>query len=277
MEGVAADGVSQVKIVLDPNSSRVPGDDCDNILDVKWELSRELGKIEGNSIREAIYTAPDSFPSKTGAVATVEATVRYTVRTAPNVTWGRNASVTIKIIRPPVVFIHGLGDSQKCWKEMDEMLINPAQDGSNLNTALYLEGINYRADYKKTNTSSFHVNVPVIYSSILKTQRRALVKGYVATKCDLVGHSMGGILSRLYVQDGGDASLVNRIITVNTPHAGSEIADCIVEHKYFLSNLAQTFFTHQQHSKGFDIQGDLGAQFNSSVDAHPVTTAEYST
>ncbi|MBR6867806.1 MAG: T9SS type A sorting domain-containing protein [Prevotella sp.] len=243
LKGVAADGASRVKIVLDPKASTIPEDDCGNITDIKWELSRDLGTIEGSSLREAIYTAPDSFPYRMGAVATVEAIVRYTQQTSAYESWGRHASVKIEIIRPPVVFLHGLGDSQKCWKEMDDMLLDESRHGSSLNTALYLDSVNtYRADYEKTNTKAFHVNVPVVYSSILKSQRRALAKGYVAAKCDLVGHSMGGILARLYLQDGGDKNLVNRLITVNTPHAGSEIGDAVWAHNGLVGRIASMFF-----------------------------------
>lgn len=252
MNGVAADGVSQVKIVLDPKKSRIPEDNCGNIFDVTWELSRDLGKIVGNSIREAIYTAPDSFPSKTGAVATVNATVRYT-----HIMSGEHsASINIQIIRPPVVFVHGLGDSHKCWKKMDEMLTDSSIGGSTLNTALYLDSINYRVDYAETNTSTFMRNIDVVTDGIDMARKQAATQGYITTKCDIIGHSMGGILARLYVERGGRQDYINRIITVNTPHAGSELGDMVAAHKMSLGLLARLFY------KKFDIDAvrDLGVE-----------------
>lgn len=241
MNGVAADGVSQVKIVLDPQLSHVPNDDCGKIANVSWKLSRELGTIEGSSIKEAIYTAPKAFPAKFGASATVEATVTYLYYTKSLVI-EKHASVTIVIIRPPVVFIHGLGSSQDCWKKLDDMLVDPMHKGGNINSALYKPDINYRVDYKISNTMAFQFNTPVVGTGILKAQRRALCQGYVATKCDLIGHSMGGILARLFVERGGNKDNVNRIITVNTPHSGSQLGDIVMAHNKRLGPIAKLFY-----------------------------------
>ncbi|OZC02662.1 esterase/lipase family protein [Rubricoccus marinus] len=41
---------------------------------------------------------------------------------------------------------------------------------------------------------------------------------------DLVGFSMGGLVSRLYVQRHGGADHVRRLITLASPHAGSHLA-----------------------------------------------------
>lgn len=41
---------------------------------------------------------------------------------------------------------------------------------------------------------------------------------------DLVGHSLGGLLSRWYVQELGGASRVERVVTLATPHAGTRSA-----------------------------------------------------
>ncbi|MDE5584706.1 MAG: alpha/beta fold hydrolase, partial [Muribaculaceae bacterium] len=253
MRGVAADGVSKIKIVLDPEKSRLPDEDCENIFDIRWELSENLGKIEGYSLREAIYTAPDSFPSSTGSLAAVKAIVHYTQRTAPNVTWGRTASKGIEITRPPVVFIHGLGDSHKCWYKLDKYLTD---------NVLYEDSINYRVDYKKTNTEAFEVNVPVVGSGIYKARYQALKQGFIASKCDIVGHSMGGILARLYVQDYYGAEQVNRIITVNTPHSGSELGDAVMGHPMIFGNVARGLFSafNKEWKSNIDAIRDLAVE-----------------
>ena len=41
---------------------------------------------------------------------------------------------------------------------------------------------------------------------------------------DIVGFSMGGLVSRLYVQRHGGAARVRRLITLATPHGGSHLA-----------------------------------------------------
>lgn len=49
-------------------------------------------------------------------------------------------------------------------------------------------------------------------------------RGIMSSRYDLVGHSMGGILSRKYAQEI-NAQHVNRIITFDTPHSGSQMAN----------------------------------------------------
>jgi pimeloyl-ACP methyl ester carboxylesterase len=39
---------------------------------------------------------------------------------------------------------------------------------------------------------------------------------------DLIGHSMGGLVGRYYLALGGGAARVHRLVTLGTPHAGTE-------------------------------------------------------
>lgn len=41
---------------------------------------------------------------------------------------------------------------------------------------------------------------------------------------DLVGYSAGGVVVRLYVRDGGGASVVRRVLTLGSPHHGTDVA-----------------------------------------------------
>ncbi len=45
-----------------------------------------------------------------------------------------------------------------------------------------------------------------------------------ADSVDLVGYSAGGVVARLYVRDEGGASVVRRVLTVGSPHHGSDVA-----------------------------------------------------
>jgi pimeloyl-ACP methyl ester carboxylesterase len=41
---------------------------------------------------------------------------------------------------------------------------------------------------------------------------------------DLVGYSAGGVISRIYVRDFGGASVVRRVLTLGSPHHGTDVA-----------------------------------------------------
>ena len=246
MLGVAADGVSQVKLILDPDSSKIPAQDCDDCYGFHWELSKDgYGTIESISDWEAIYTAPAHFPINIGKTTTVEAKLRYWRK--GQMTQQVSSPVTIEIARPPVVFIHGLGDNRTCWFQAERFL-------RSMN--LYKNNYNCRPDYQGTNTSTFYDNIGVVYDGIIEAQRRAIDLGYMATKCDLVGHSMGGILARLFVERGGRKEDVNRIITVNTPHSGSELGDIVSAHKLVAGSLARLFYKKWN----IDAVRDLGVE-----------------
>lgn len=266
MLGVAADGVSQVKLVLDGRTSKIPKEDCGNLIFYKWELSPNIGTIEGNSISEAIYTAPDNYPEKTGSSTSVQATLWYSQEISGTLWIRQSTPVTIEIIRPPVVFVHGLGSTQECWEKMDNLLV---RDG------LYKDHINHRIDYSGTNTSSFDTNYKKIGVGIHKVQHMAKQEGYVAKKCDLVGHSMGGILSRLYVQNGGDQNEVNRIITVNTPHAGSEFGDAVVAHKVTLGELAKLKYWNRNIDAIYDLAVESPAINNLNAGTSDISLPVY--
>jgi triacylglycerol lipase len=45
-------------------------------------------------------------------------------------------------------------------------------------------------------------------------------------RCDLVGHSMGGMVARAYVQRHGGRERVRRLVTLAAPHHGSLLAWC---------------------------------------------------
>lgn len=241
MKGVVADGVSQLKLVLDPNSSWVPDDDCENISNIEWRLSRNFGKIEGTSLREAIFTAPDSMTTQYGASEFVEATVYYTQRTSPNTTWGRHSeAIKIEIIRPPVLIVPGLFDNANDWVHLIKSL--SPEKYENL---YYKKDINEILDYNKTKTHALTENYLLVGRGLRKVKNRALAQGYICTKVDVVGFGQGGLLARLYVQNSRGDENIHKLITMNTPHSGSEWADGIKGHRFIFGNIMRLlFFDH---------------------------------
>ena len=50
-----------------------------------------------------------------------------------------------------------------------------------------------------------------------------------AASVDLVGYSAGGVIARLYVRDEGGASVVRRVLTLGSPHHGTDVAALATE------------------------------------------------
>lgn len=46
-----------------------------------------------------------------------------------------------------------------------------------------------------------------------------------AAKVDIVGHSMGGLIARYYIQELGGLGTVDRLVTIATPHHGTIVAN----------------------------------------------------
>lgn len=127
-------------------------------------------------------------------------------------------TTSIKIIRPGVMLIHGLFSDLGCFNELKDYLLNYGGYDS-------YQIVN--CNYEETHSESF-VNNTFIHK-VIKGHMDFLYnqledEGIISSKYDLIGHSMGGILSRLYAQEVNTNS-VNRIITLDTPHSGSHLAD----------------------------------------------------
>lgn len=107
--------------------------------------------------------------------------------------------------RPLVVLIHGYGCNRGCWWWMRKRLEASGYAVATLN----LEPPNGDID-------SF---VPVLDARILAACAASGNK-----RVTLVGHSMGGLVARAYLDRHGDEGRVERLITIATPHAGSLLA-----------------------------------------------------
>ncbi len=107
--------------------------------------------------------------------------------------------------RTPVLFLHGLFQNRACW--------------------LYL-----RLRLRLLGIPSLHaINLPP-WKDIESLTERVAIKVdelRLASGCErvhLVGHSMGGIIARNYIQLRGGAPKVERCILLAAPHGGSKLA-----------------------------------------------------
>ena len=130
-------------------------------------------------------------------------------------------TIPIAIYRAPVLFVHG-------WNGNEETFLSMAQDF--LMNKYYPQNpqVLCNVGYYSTSLDNFATNARVIPNLIHQAFYNSLSGSFSAGKVDLVCHSMGGIISRLYLQNNygnyynGD---INKLITINTPHSGMYLAD----------------------------------------------------
>ncbi|WP_313950904.1 esterase/lipase family protein [Accumulibacter sp.] len=107
-------------------------------------------------------------------------------------------------VRPPVLLIHGYGCSRAAW-----WWLRPRLEMAGWPVAT--------------------ISLEPLYTSIdnyvdpLARRIDALLAESAAERVIVVGHSMGGLVARAYLQRYGD-SRVARLITLGTPHRGSQLA-----------------------------------------------------
>lgn len=225
--GFTADGKSEIAITY-----TCPLTSIDENIDIKFYVEdQEVDEMIAGTIKEVrnmrdslavILTAPNDFQfiDKSEYEVKVEITPYH---------YGEpltKKSYTYRVLRPCVIFIHGLNGKGNLFVEMGKYLVN---------RKLYTDKQLYYADYEKSNTSDFEFNTH--YNTVVMDGCNELCKrlfesdSIVCSKFDMIGHSMGGILARLYAQEVENGyKSTNRIITINTPHYGSIIGNAVAEH-----------------------------------------------
>jgi len=156
----------------------------------------------------------------------------------------------LQIMRPPLLFAHGLWSSPAAWRTTAERL---AQE---------LPGLRiYYLNYADTADRAFAANVGRVPAAIRAVRELEASTGTAVTRVDFVGHSMGGLLGRVWAgsdgaggyrrKDNYDLGDFNKLITVNSPHEGSFLADralaalaCLPAHERVALLLAARHFGH---------------------------------
>ncbi len=241
VNGVAADGVTRLLLRFQASQS---GTVRFSIADENHAASEFVGSLSsvggnqnelyeldvpvvtvssGEKFAYALLQAPEGF-DRTGNSSDSTSRLRPFFVSATDLGTGASIEVMQAIVRPPVALVHGVWSSFETWEYA--LLQSPVFD-----TFLH--------DYKPTNAASFSKNSyeAVVASWDALEGVRSL--GYAATQADYIGHSMGGLLARQWVAGDyceGECNLradnfftgdLNRLITLGTPHAGSELANAL--------------------------------------------------
>ena len=221
--GITADGLSQMRLIVNEPINAVKSYTITTLIDgVETSDERftghfsnlELMQYEDGTKLSMIYTAPEDFIYNTTGDS-------YTIEVRLDITDDKDEeycdSIDFEVLRPGVILLHGLLSNEDCFNGLKSYLENQGY-----RNALVLNG-----DYRGSNAQSFVNNTyvnNVVGDHMKKLFKQLSQQGIISARYDLVGHSMGGILSRMYAQEiKPDA--VNRIITLDTPHSGSQLAN----------------------------------------------------
>ncbi len=124
--------------------------------------------------------------------------------------------VKLVIVAPPVLCLHGIWSSGEAFSLMTKYLSDSAgYKGFMVSAPSY------------TNDVYFANNQYVARDEAAKLLTQCADNNMSAGKVDIIAHSMGGILSRIFLQNAEYNQTFNKLITVNTPHSGSQIADLV--------------------------------------------------
>jgi pimeloyl-ACP methyl ester carboxylesterase len=127
-----------------------------------------------------------------------------------------------------------------------------------LRVALRIDGFPDTPAIQYPPQSSFQANAPVVPSHVAIALNRIKNRGLVAKKADIVAHSMGGCLAKLY----GSSDYIRRIVTIGTPHYGSQLADVLLARPWLepVLNAAGRSMNagavHDLQTSGCSIAGD---------------------
>ncbi len=185
-------------------------------------------------------------------------------------------SLPVKIYRAPIVMVHGLWSDRTAFESMY----------NNLNGYLYTDSLLYIKDYSNfgKNAYKFANNADVAPNAIRFIMHRCRTNGFSVGKVIYMGHSMGGLLGRQYIQSANYKKDIQKFITINTPHSGSQVAN-FLENKSASYPMIKSIFS----TMGMEMLGatedlrvnstaiqNLNAYANSSnydsVSCHAVTT-----
>ncbi|MDQ2696134.1 MAG: hypothetical protein M3Z21_12300 [Pseudomonadota bacterium] len=221
-KGMVTDGVSRLLL---RTRAGLPGTACYEVVST---AASDQGRIDpavktttavgGINQASAYHRAPQSFEDSGGS-RRVEVEFTFTPSIGNGNTTRIRASTTL--VRPPLVLVHGIWSNGDVWPPFF------MRDDETHTTVA--------GDYGNSNDAGFSANVPRVREFIAEAVDISRGDGYATTQADVIAHSMGGLLSRLYAQepqyrrpDNLNAGDIRRLLTLDTPHLGSNFANLVV-------------------------------------------------
>jgi len=170
----------------------------------------------------ALYKSPEDFDTTGNFANQKKRVVSIVAQYIPTSGGGFVAQKDITIVRPPVVVVHDIWASHLYW---------PTHAGIYKTGLFDVTSADYSSENSLDSTANRHA-VPAAVNEALVEMRG---KGIAVTQTDVIAHGAGGLLVRKFADDlnyrrptNFKAGDINRLITMNTPHVGTRLADEIV-------------------------------------------------
>jgi len=230
MVGTATDG--EARLVLRARTNQ-PGSVTFSIPAGDGELIHYQGTSSGSSVTVqtvpvggehmafATYRATEQFPR--AGHSEDEGVARRQTTLSLNASGGVTLSRILILERPPVVLIHGLFSSSDTWQPFAEKLKSRISG---------IEPDLFYGDYRYNNAAPFSTNKLIPPAAVIAARNNYRNRGLAVVQADVFGHSMGGILGRIWAGDGQyrkdknyRAGDFNKLIAVDSPHTGSPWAN----------------------------------------------------
>lgn len=209
------------------------------------------------------YVSPDDFMRPgTDDSTKMERAVRLNVTVYYSSGLPESESKNINIIRTPLMLVHGFASNHKVWDDFIGKT-NIRSFFKFISTPDYNPKGSYDENAKML--MNYFQDVTNHYQSFQTIIKRARSAGYASNQVSYVCHSMGGCIARAAYKVSGYESrinysegYINRLITVDTPHMGSLLADFVVDtYQYIkippLKKILRNFQTQGFVSSSYNI------------------------
>lgn len=220
-------------------------------------LDAKTVEFEGKHYAFALYAPPRDFSGVSSAKSTRrtlnigEREVQVELRSIPvevalqtadsgSSTNPATKEFPIQLARPPVVLVHGTYDNpENCWQTTTQRGPSLLRRLTNAGLAVYMVDFEKSNGRKGSGPSRFEDNKTVVWDKAHNGIEQALLDfrssqlELAATQADVVGHSLGGVLPRVYASpqynpdykrpanfQQGD---IHRLLTIASTHHGSDM------------------------------------------------------
>lgn len=236
-----------IKICADGSTSTYIKVNVSNISGISFRILNELQEPISNTERDGVLGLQYVFGGNNVEVSfthpkymsdILSFSRRFTLQVLYNGFVINGAEYPIDIYRAPIMFVHGLWGDKTSFqgKRNDNGVIFEALRQNMYPYFNSNPDVESRAplfwfvDYSNINSAAGHFSD---YDNTVENEIKDFFfhlrsKGFSCAKVDLICHSMGGIVSRLYLQSLSYKNDVNKFITINTPHNGTQSSNFLL-------------------------------------------------